>query len=81
MVQDFSIMTFVKSARSACNLGEDIEGKLSFAWATRDLSKSGVVGDPTVATREKGDCILESVSDGWVRVIKDVYAFQKLQPE
>jgi creatinine amidohydrolase len=58
-----------------------IEGKLSFGWATRDLSKSGVVGDPTVATKEKGDRILESVSDGWVRVIKDVYAFQKPQPE
>ncbi|BAY49137.1 creatininase [Scytonema sp. HK-05] len=58
-----------------------IEGKLSFAWATRDLSKSGVVGDPTVATKEKGDRILESVSDGWVQVIKDVYAFQKPQPE
>ncbi|MBP5974405.1 creatininase family protein [Brasilonema sp. CT11] len=58
-----------------------IEGKLPFAWATRDISKSGVVGDPTVATKEKGDRILESVSDGWVRVIKDVYAFQKPQPE
>ncbi|BAZ23021.1 creatininase [Kalymmatonema gypsitolerans NIES-4073] len=58
-----------------------IEGKLSFAWATRDLSKSGVVGDPTVATKEKGSRILESLSDGWVRVIKDVYAFQKPQPE
>lgn len=67
-----------------------MEGKLSFAWATRDLSKSGVVGDPTVATKEKGDSeallpkadrILESVSDGWVQVIKDVYAFQKPQPE
>ncbi len=32
-----------------------IEGKLPFAWATRDISKSGVVGDPTVATKEKGD--------------------------
>ncbi|MDM9384391.1 creatininase family protein [Chlorogloeopsis sp. ULAP01] len=56
-----------------------IEGKLSFAWATRDLSKSGVVGDPTTATTEKGDRILESVSDGWVRVIKDIYAFKQPQ--
>jgi creatinine amidohydrolase len=40
-----------------------------------------VVGDPTVATKEKGDRILESVSDGWVQVIKDVYAFQKPQPQ
>jgi creatinine amidohydrolase len=56
-----------------------IEGKLSFAWATRDLSKSGVVGDPTTATKEKGDRILESVSDGWVQVIKDIYAFKQPQ--
>ncbi|NMG06014.1 creatininase family protein [Brasilonema sp. UFV-L1] len=58
-----------------------MEGKLSFAWATRDLSKSGVVGDPTVATKEKGDRILESVSDGWVQVIKDIYVFQQPQPK
>ncbi|RUR83430.1 creatininase family protein [Chlorogloeopsis fritschii PCC 9212] len=56
-----------------------VEGKLSFAWATRDLSKSGVVGDPTTATKEKGDRILESVSDGWVQVIKDIYAFKQPQ--
>ncbi|KYC40903.1 creatinine amidohydrolase [Scytonema hofmannii PCC 7110] len=55
------------------------EGKLTFAWATRDLSQTGIVGDPTVATKEKGDRILESVSDGWVKVIKDVYAFRQPQ--
>lgn len=57
-----------------------MEGKLAFAWVTQDLSKSGVVGDPTVATKEKGDRILESVSDGWVRVIKDIYAFRQPVP-
>jgi hypothetical protein len=29
----------------------------------------------------KGLCILESVSDSWVQAIKDVYPFQKPQPE
>ena len=52
-----------------------MEGKLPFAWTTRDLSQTGVIGDPTVATKEKGDRILESVSDGWVQVIKDIYVF------
>ncbi len=56
-----------------------MEGKLPFAWATRDLSQSGILGDPTVATKEKGDRILESIADGWVRVIKDVYAFHQPQ--
>lgn len=56
-----------------------IEGKLSFAWTTRDLSRSGVIGDATTATKEKGDHILDSVSDGWVRVIEDVHRFQPPQ--
>lgn len=54
-----------------------MEGRLPFAWATIDLSKTGVFGDPTVATKEKGDRILDSVSDGWVQVIKDIYAFRQ----
>ena len=54
-----------------------MEGKLPFAWVTGDLSKSGVIGDPTVATKEKGDRILASVSDGWVQVIKDIYSFRQ----
>lgn len=53
-----------------------MDGRLQFGWVTRDLSQSGVVGDATVATKEKGDRILESLSDGWVQVIKDVYAFR-----
>jgi creatinine amidohydrolase len=54
-----------------------MEGKLPFAWVTRDLSRSGVLGDPTVATPEKGDRLLDSVSDGWVQVIRDVYRFKQ----
>ncbi|NET34340.1 MAG: creatininase family protein [Cyanothece sp. SIO1E1] len=56
-----------------------MEGKLPFAWTTRDLSQSGVLGDPTTATREKGDRLLESVSNGWVQVIQDIYQFQQPQ--
>ena len=56
-----------------------MEGKLPFAWLTRELSKTGVMGDPTVATPEKGDRILASVADGWVQVIKDIYKFQQPQ--
>ncbi|MGJ3247400.1 MAG: creatininase family protein [Elainellaceae cyanobacterium] len=56
-----------------------MEGKLPFAWVTRDLSRSGVLGDPTVATKEKGDRLLESVSDGWVNVIRDIHRFRQPQ--
>ncbi|HEY9649099.1 MAG TPA: creatininase family protein [Coleofasciculaceae cyanobacterium] len=54
-----------------------MEGKLPFAWLTRELSQSGVLGDPTTATKQKGDRLLESVSDGWVQVIQDVYKFRQ----
>ncbi len=51
------------------------------AWVTRDISKSGVIGDATTATKEKGDRILESVADGWVQVLKDIYAFKQPQTD
>ncbi len=55
----------------------DMEGKLPFAWLTKELSQSGVMGDATAATKEKGDRILQSVADGWVQLIQDVYKFQQ----
>jgi creatinine amidohydrolase len=56
-----------------------MEGKLPFAWTTRDLSRSGVLGDPTVATKAKGDRILESLAASWARVIDDLHYFQQPQ--
>jgi creatinine amidohydrolase len=54
-----------------------MEGKLPFAWLTKELSKSGVMGDATTATKEKGDVLLESLTNGWVRVIQDIYQFRQ----
>jgi len=56
-----------------------LEGNLPFAWLTRELSKSGVIGDATVASREKGDRLLNSLAQGWVQVIGDVYQFRQPQ--
>lgn len=56
-----------------------LSGKLPVAWVTRDISKSGVIGDATTATQEKGSRILESVSNGWVQVIQDIYKFRLTQ--
>jgi creatinine amidohydrolase len=56
-----------------------MEGKLPFAWTTRDLSQSGVLGDATQATREKGDRILQSLTASWVQVIIDIHRFQPPQ--
>lgn len=55
----------------------NMEGNLPFAWLTRELSESGVIGDATTATQTKGDHILHSVADGWVKVIRDIYLFQQ----
>ena len=52
-----------------------MEGKLPFAWVTRDLSTTGVMGDATIASKEKGELILASLAQGWVDLIKDVYRF------
>jgi creatinine amidohydrolase len=53
-----------------------MEGKLPFAWLTAELSQTGVMGDATVATKEKGDRLLSSLAVGWQQVIKDVYLFR-----
>ncbi len=52
-----------------------LEGNLPFAWLTREISQSGVIGDATAASREKGDRLLASLAEGWVQAIKDVYSF------
>jgi creatinine amidohydrolase len=53
-----------------------MEGKLPFAWVTKDLSPTGILGDATVATKEKGDRLLSSLVEGWVRVIEEIYQFE-----
>lgn len=54
-----------------------MEGALPFAWVTRDLTRSGVLGDATVATQDKGDRLLQSLIAGWIQVIRDVHRFQQ----
>ncbi|MBU6229084.1 MAG: creatininase family protein [Cyanobacteria bacterium REEB459] len=56
-----------------------MEGALPFAWVTGDLSSSGVFGDPTGATAEKGDRLLSSLVQGWVKVLEDIYYFRQPQ--
>jgi len=54
-----------------------MEGALPFAWVTRDLTQSGVLGDATVATKAKGDRLLQALTEGWVRVIQDIHQFRQ----
>jgi len=57
-----------------------LEGKLPFAWTTRDVSRSGVIGDPTTATSTKGDRILASLAAGWTQVLRDIHQFRQPSP-
>ncbi len=50
-----------------------LEGRLPMAWMTRDISHSGIIGDPTTATAAKGQQILESLAAGWVQAITEVH--------
>jgi creatinine amidohydrolase len=55
-----------------------LEGQLPFAWLTREISRSGVIGDATTATAAKGEQLLASLAAGWEQVITEVYQFQPL---
>lgn len=54
-----------------------MEGALPFAWVTRDLTQSGVLGDPTGATVAKGDRLLQALALGWAQVITEIHHFQQ----
>lgn len=54
-----------------------MEGANPFAWVTRDLTQSGVLGDARAATKEKGEKILSSLVDGWTELIEDIYKFEQ----
>lgn len=42
------------------------EGKAPTAWLTKDLSSSGVIGDPSEATAELGEKLFERLVNGWL---------------
>jgi creatinine amidohydrolase len=48
------------------------------SWASRDLSKSGVMGDATAATAEKGERWLERGADGYAAAIAEVCRIGRL---
>ena len=47
-----------------------LESKIRFAWKMNDISKSGILGDATAATEEKGRLIQERVTD----ILADAFA-------
>ena len=55
-----------------------MEGSLPFSWLTREVSTTGTMGNATTASKDKGDHILESLAQGWVQAITEVYHFSGL---
>ncbi len=53
-----------------------LEGKLPFAWLTKEISRSGVMGNATTASREKGEKLLASLVKGCREAIAAVHRFQ-----
>jgi creatinine amidohydrolase len=52
------------------------DGRPACAWTSRDFGPSGVIGDPTSATREQGLEILDTLSDSWVQALTELYALR-----
>jgi creatinine amidohydrolase len=43
-----------------------------FSWLTKDVTKSGIIGDPTKATKEIGETVLNYVVDEACNVLREV---------
>lgn len=53
-----------------------MEGKIRFAWKMADISASGIAGDATIATAEKGRLIMERTTDILAQALKELCAFR-----
>ena len=50
----------------------------TFAWLTRDIAPSGVMGDPTPATAENGKKWCDEASTRMALVMQEMYAYENL---
>ena len=44
-----------------------------FSWTTKEISPSGVIGDPTTATEKKGKILLDAAIDNLAKLIQEIY--------
>jgi creatinine amidohydrolase len=57
-----------------------LEGAHPYSWVTQDISASGVIGDATIANREMGKQIMDTLVAGWVQLWRDIYHFRRPCP-
>jgi creatinine amidohydrolase len=55
-------------------------GSSTYAWLTRDISPSGVMGDPADSTADKGRKWCEAMAAATAEVLQEIYQFRNLQP-
>jgi creatinine amidohydrolase len=60
--------------------GWSLEGAAPTAWLSRDLSDTGVIGDPTGATAELGERLALRLIDGWCGLFTTLMASDWPQP-
>lgn len=48
---------------------------VGFGWMTQDLHPSGAVGDPTLASADKGRAALEHGARGFIELLQDIHRF------
>lgn len=53
-----------------------LEGRFPVAWKTTDHSKSGTFGDPTAATAQKGESMLEDMADTLAEILMEFARFR-----
>jgi creatinine amidohydrolase len=46
--------------------------KVQVAWRAEEFSRTGVIGDPSKATREKGEKLLDSIVENLVKFLNDL---------
>lgn len=52
------------------------DGRPACAWTARDFGPSGIIGDPTPATAEQGQAILDSLAGSWAAAITELHQLQ-----
>lgn len=57
------------------------DGRPACAWTARDFGPTGVIGDPTTATVEQGNAILDTLADSWVQAITELYQLRWVERE
>jgi len=55
-------------------------GAVSFGWLSNDFGPSGVIGDPTGATAERGKALFEGAVEAFTGALREIATFDFGRP-